>query len=251
MPTITLFQAIGELNKEDLIKNINEKGESRITASENKFFKDEIVISYFFEENLEEKIRNIVEESEEIISIIKQNGKSKVWKKILAFLNVEFKILEVYRGPDKVTEEFISKLSNITGLKFVPFKLSGEELEKIYKQNSSELKQALFKNVDGMFYTIFRGNLLEANKRFLLYIYKYPQCLRVISIRPAIKFLNGGKYQVTINGDKGTIKFSSPSEHKWRPRFEIRQIVRFCVKVKKNESLPRYEHIVWNSEKTN
>jgi hypothetical protein len=83
----------------------------------------------------------------------------------------------------------------------------------------------MFKNIDGLFYQTMRGSNLETNKRFLEYIAKFKDCLRVISIRPAIKFLNGGRYQVTINGDKGSIRFSPLPDYKWRPRFEIRQVV--------------------------
>jgi hypothetical protein len=83
----------------------------------------------------------------------------------------------------------------------------------------------MFKNIDGLFYQTLRGNNLETNKRFLEYMAKFKDFLRVISIRPAIKFLNGGRYQITLNGDKGSIRFSSLADFKWRPRFEIRQIV--------------------------
>lgn len=255
MPTITLFNVVGELVKENLIQKINENGRKfNMSACENKYSKNEIIISYFFEENIEEKIKNILEEQgDEVISIIKQNGKNKILRKLVAFLDIELKILEVYRGPDKVTEDFVDKLSSITGVKLVPVKFTAEELESIYKTYSYELKQAMFKNVDGMFYNIFRGNFLESNKRFLLYLQNNKQSLRVISIRPSIKFLKGGRYQVTINGDKGTIKFSLASEQKWRPRFEIRQIVGMCMKVKRglNESLLRHQHTLQFGQKTN
>jgi len=74
---------------------------------------------------------------------------------------------------------------------------------------------------------------LENNKKFKEYMEKFPECLRVISFRPRIKFLNkNSRYQVTVNGDKGTIKISE-GFFSWRPRYEIRQIV-FIITRKSN-----------------
>ncbi|MGC9200638.1 MAG: hypothetical protein ACP5F8_01600 [Candidatus Aenigmatarchaeota archaeon] len=244
MPTITIYVVENLKPENEIIKSINEGSKDEkewLSVTKNKNFKNELIISYFFEESIEEHLKNLLEEDslEEVISILKQNGNGKVIKRVLCFLNLKSGILEVHRGPDKITQRIIHKLSEITGMKFIPLKLSPENLEKIYKEHSLELRQAMFKNVEGLFYQILRGNNLETNKRFLEYISKFKNCLRVISIRPAIKFLNGGKYQITINGDKGTVKFSSTSDFKWRPRFEIRQIIQMVTGVK-NESLFRY-----------
>ncbi len=244
MPTITIYVTKELKPVEEIIKSINENGKEEkewFSATRNKNFKNEIIISYFFEESIEEHLKNLLEEDEleEVVSILKQNGNGKVIKKILCFFNFKTGVLEVYRGADKITERLVEKLSRITGMKFSPLKLSPENLEEIYKEHSLEVRQAMFKNVEGLFYQILRGNNLETNRKFLEYISKFKNCLRVISIRPAIKFLNGGKYQVTINGDKGTVKFSSLPGFKWRPRFEIRQIIQMLIGAK-NGSLLRY-----------
>jgi hypothetical protein len=42
---------------------------------------------------------------------------------------------------------------------------------------------------------------------------------------------------VTINGDKGTIRLSSNEVFRWRPRFEIRQLV-FILMENKNNLVP-------------
>jgi uncharacterized alkaline shock family protein YloU len=230
MPTITVFVAQNTKPKFQIIKEINEKGKGGkewFSAVLNKSQPEEIMISFFFEESLEEHLSKVLEEDEleEVVSVLKQNGNSKIIKKITCFFNIETKILEVYRGPDKLTERIVERLSEITGIEFKRIKISADGLQQIYQKHSLEVTQAMFKNIDGLFYQTLRGNNLETNKRFLEYMAKFKDFLRVISIRPAIKFLNGGRYQITLNGDKGSIRFSSLADFKWRPRFEIRQIV--------------------------
>ncbi|MFZ8830320.1 MAG: hypothetical protein ACO2OO_02645 [Candidatus Aenigmatarchaeota archaeon] len=230
MPAITLFIAENVKPKLQIIKEINENGKGEkewFSATLNKSQPEEIIVSYFFEESVEEHLSRVLEEDEleEVISVLKQNGNSKVIKKITSFFNVNNKLLEVYRGPDKITERIVEKLTEITGIRFKRVKVSASGLQQIYQKHSLEVTQAMFKNIDGLFYQTMRGSNLETNKRFLEYIAKFKDCLRVISIRPAIKFLNGGRYQVTINGDKGSIRFSPLPDYKWRPRFEIRQVV--------------------------
>jgi hypothetical protein len=84
----------------------------------------------------------------------------------------------------------------------------------------------MFTNVEGLIFNILRGNFLENNEKFKQYLQKFPDCLRAISFRPKIRFLNNfNKYQVTLNGGKGTLRISSNSIFNWRPRYEIRQIV--------------------------
>ena len=230
MPTITLFIAENIKPKFQIIKEINENGKGEkewFSAVLNKSQPEEIIVSYFFEESIEEHLSKVLEEDEieEVISVLKQNGNSKVIKKITSFFNVNNKLLEVYRGPDKITERIVEKLTEITGIQFKRIKVSSNGLQQIYQRHSLEVTQAMFKNIDGLFYQIMRGNNLETNKRFLEYMAKFKDCLRVISIKPAIKYLNGGRYQVTVNGDKGSIRFSPLPDFRWRPRFEIRQVV--------------------------
>jgi hypothetical protein len=230
VPAITLFIAENIKPKFQIIKEINENGKGEkewFSAALNKSQPEEIIISYFFEESIEEHLSKVLEEDEieEVISVLKQNGNSKVIKKITSFFNVNDKLLEVYRGPDKITERIVEKLTEITGIQFKRVKVPANGLQQIYQRHSLEVTQAMFKNIDGLFYQIMRGSNLETNKRFLEYMAKFKDCLRVISIKPAIKYLNGGRYQVTVNGDKGSIRFSPLPDFRWRPRFEIRQVV--------------------------
>jgi hypothetical protein len=229
MPTITIFLFKKLENPLEICKILNNKKfkESWIQAKISKYNKNEVFIQYFYYESLEESLKKALSEEDiyEIVSFLKENGKNKILKRTYCFINTSTKTLEVYRGPDKKTEEIVSILESLLKVKFLPLKLDSEKLKEIYSNHGTELKQAMFRNIEGLIYEILRGNCLEENEKFNLYLEKFPSCLRVISFRPKIKFLNSSRYQVTINGDKGTVKFSSPDYFSWRPRFEIRQIV--------------------------
>jgi hypothetical protein len=97
---------------------------------------------------------------------------------------------------------------------------------------SSELKQAVFKYIHGLWYHIIRGRHLEQNGKYKDFIVAKPDSLRCVSIVPKIRFLNGNGYTVTINGDKGTIRMYD-GFFKWRPRLEVRQIVSIIANVSK------------------
>jgi len=230
MPTISLYLMEGEISMHDLwIKLKDVKLENGwITSKPSKYNKHELFIQYWWYEDIESEMKKILseEEAEEIITFLRYNNKIKVLKRAYCFINLITRTLELYRGPDAKTLEIVSTLEKILGIKFTPMKISPEALKDIFLKHSTELKQAMFKNVDGLTYEILRGSSLENNEKFKQYLEKFRDCLRVISFRPKIKFLNGGgKYQVTINGDKGTIKISSNGLFKWRPRYEIRQII--------------------------
>jgi hypothetical protein len=229
MPCITIFTFEENFDMRELWSALRSRrlNGSWITSRPSKYNKQELFIQYWWYEDISEDMKKVFseEEAEEIVTFLKQNGKSKVLKRVFCFINLFTRTLEVYRGPDKKTEEIVGWLERILGIKFKPLKLSSEDLQKIFTNHSLELKQAMFKNVEGLAYEILRGRMLENNEKFKRYMQKFADCLRVISFKPKIRFLNGSKYQVTINGDKGTIKLSGNDMFKWRPRCEIRQIV--------------------------
>jgi len=229
MSTITVFTFEKLPKIYEICKSLNGKkfSEAWFTAKPSKYNQNEVFISYWYYESVEESLKRVFSEDDsyEIVSFLKENGKTKVLKRTYCFINLLTKTLEIYRGPDSKTEEILSFLEKLLKVKFIPIKLKSEELQKIYSQHSVELKQVMFKNIEGLIYDILRGNYLENNKKFKEYLQKFPECLRVISFRPKIKFLNSyNKYQVTINGDKGTIRLSE-GMFSWRPRYEIRQII--------------------------
>lgn len=230
MSTITVFKYTELPDTWEVSKQINRKGVNGkwFLANPNKYNENEVFIQYFYYEDVEDGIKRVFsdEDSDEIVSYLKQNGKTRVLRKVYCYINNLTKTLEIYRGLDNKTEEIVSMLEKLLNTKFEQVSLKSEELQKIYSEHGVELKQVMFKNVHGLIYEILRGKYLENNEKYKQYLQTFPDCLRVISFRPNIKFLNGNnKYQVTINGDKGTVKLSSNGEFAWRPRMEIRQIV--------------------------
>ena len=228
MPTITVYQYKEMLGMHQMLNSlVNAKIDGGwLKAMPSKFSKHEIYMQYCYWESLEDDLKRIFGEDDNVIQVLKENGKNKVLRRVYCFINVVTRTLEIYRGHDAKTDEIVTQFENLLNIKFTQVSITSENLQKIYTQHATELKQAMFKNVEGLIYEMLRGNQLEANGKFKEYLQKFPSCLRVVSFRPKIRFLNGSsKYQVTVNGDKGTIRISENGNWKWRPRTEIRQIV--------------------------
>jgi len=230
MPVISvfMFENIPSINQICKTLNSNKFEGKWFTAKPSKYNDSEVFIQFWYYEDVEEAFKRVYSEDdfEEIVTYLKENGKSKVLKRIYIFINTFLKTLEIYRGNDEKTADVVSILQSLLGCEFRQLNLPPDTLAKIFAEHSNELKQVMFRNVNGFFYDIIRGNYLEANDKFQEYMQTFPDKLRVISFRPKIKFLNNfNKYQVTVNGDKGTIRFSSNEVFQWRPRFEIRQLV--------------------------
>ncbi|TAL47200.1 hypothetical protein EPN87_03510 [archaeon] len=228
MPTITVYQYKEALGMHQMLNSlVSARIEGGwLKAMPSKFNKNEVYMQYCFWEDVEEDIKRMFGEEDNIISILKENGKTKALRRIYCFINVISRTLEIYRWHDAKTDEMVTQFESLLGIKLTQVAITSESLQKIYTNHSTELKQAMFKNVEGLMYETLRGNQLEANGKFQEYLQKFPTCLRVVSFRPKIRFMNGdSRYQVTINGDKGTIRISENGDYKWRPRTEIRQIV--------------------------
>lgn len=230
MSIVTMFKFNSLSDPWQAAKSLNgqKMGDSWLTAFVSKYNRNEVVVNYWVYEDLESSIRKIFDENEslEVVSYLKQNGKTRVLKRIYCYLNTMMKTLEIYTGSEDKIEEIIATMERILKIKLSRVVLTSTELQSIYTQHSNELRQVMFKNVEGLFYEILRGKYLESNEKFKQYMEKFPGSLRIISFRPRIKFLNGNnKYQVTLNGDKGSMRFSSPNgEFDFRPRIEIRQL---------------------------
>jgi hypothetical protein len=230
MPIITVytFKSLPEI--QEIVKTLDKKknGEAWLTAKESKYSKTEVFIQYWYYEDVETALRQAMSEEDvyEVVSFLKNNGKERVLKRTYCFINLFLKTLEIYRGPDGRTEEIVSFLESLLKVKFKPINLNADQLKKIYSEHAAELKQVMFKNVDGLVYEILKADYLENNGRYKKCLEEHSENLRAITFRPKINFLNNAnKYQVTINGDKGTIRLSSNEVFRWRPRFEIRQLI--------------------------
>ncbi|MBI2547607.1 MAG: hypothetical protein HYW23_04150 [Candidatus Aenigmarchaeota archaeon] len=177
-----------------------------LTAFVSKYNRNEICVNHWFYEDLENSLKKVFDEEEsmEVVSYLHQNGKTRALKRIYCFINVLMKTLEIYTGSEVKLNEITTGLEELLKVKFTRVTITSDNLQKIYSEHSSELKQVMFKNLEGLFYEILRGKYLENNEKFKQYMEKFPESLRVISFRPRIKFLNGyNKYQVTLNGDIG------------------------------------------------
>jgi hypothetical protein len=230
MPVITVFTFDNLPNAQKIVEILDKKKneDAWLTAKESKYTKTEIFIQYWYYEGVESALRQNMSEDDlyEIVSFLKNNGKSRILKRTYCFINLFLKTLEIYRGPNKRTDEIVSLLEKLLGINFKLITLKPEELRKIYLNHSTELKQAMFKHVDGLVYEVLKADNLENNERYKQYLQAYLENLRAITFRPKINFLNGNnRYQVTVNGDKGTLRLSSNDVFQWRPRFEVRQLV--------------------------
>src|SRR2546426_12368693 len=98
MPTLTLFKFEQLGGVEDISKMLNGKklDGKWITAKPNKYSKYEVFLQYWQYEDVEESVKKIFseEDSDEIVSFLKENGKTKVLKRTYCFINVLTKTLE-------------------------------------------------------------------------------------------------------------------------------------------------------------
>ncbi len=233
MTIVTLYR-FEELSKRDeIVKAIDGKRDCEywFKAKESKYNENEIDIDVWFEEDIEIGMKRAFgDEAQELSEKLKQSGKEKVVRRVYCFLDLKLKTLEIYRGPDHITETIKEKLEELLQTAFNNVTLTSEQLAKFVDKHSNELKQAMFKYVHGLWYHLIRGRHLEINGKYNKYLHDKPESLRVISVKPKIKFMNGRDYQVTINGDKGTISMWD-GFFKWKPRFEVKQIVNLIVAV--------------------
>ncbi len=227
MTTITVYHCSKLPDVAEICNRLNGKknGDRWLTARPNKYNRNEAYILYWQYEDISDVIKGVDDgDASEIVGVLKQNGKDRILRRVYCYIYLLTNTLEIYIGDNKA-EEIAKAIGQLLGAEFVQIKLNSENLQKIYSQHSLELKQVMFKNIHGLMYEILRGRFLDNNEKFKQYLQSFPDCLRVISFRPKIRFLNGSqKYQVTINADRGTIKLSSNGIFKWRPRTEIRQL---------------------------
>jgi len=233
MTTVTLFKLEPLPAKTELVGKLNGKRKNGcwLKAKGSKYDENEIEIDVWYEEDVETGLkRAFSDEAYEMVEYLKTNGREKVIRKVFCFVDLELGILEVYRGIDVVTLKIKEIIETLLEVNLITISLDAGHLMHIVKQYSSELKQAMFKYIHGLWYHIIRGRHLENNGKYKDFIVTKPDSLRCVSIVPKIKFLNGNGYSVTINEDKGTIRMWD-GIFKWKPRIEVRQIVSIVANV--------------------
>ncbi len=227
MTTVTLFKVEPLLAKKDVHNRLNQQKANGcwFRVRKSKGNKNEMEIDIWYEEDLETGMKKIFQaDAYEMAEYIRERGKDRIIRKVYCFINVKSGTLEIYRGIDGVTYRIKGLIEKLLKVNLTAVSLDSGQLLTIVKENSSELKQAMFKYIHGLWYHIIRGNHLENNNKYRNYLSSKPDSLRVISIKPKIKYINGSEYMITINGDKGTIKMSRGAFN-WRPRLEVKQIV--------------------------
>ncbi len=233
MTTVTLYKLEPLPAKDLMIKKLNGKRKNGcwLKAKSSRYNENEIEIDVWYEEDVETGMkRAFSDEAYEMVEYLKANGKEKIVRKVYCFIDLKLGTLEIYRGLDFVTNKIREIIASLLEVTLSTISLDAGHLMHITKKYSSELKQAMFKYIHGLWYQIIRGRHLENNRKYKDYIVTKPDSLRCISIVPKIKYLNSSKYMVTINGDKGTIKMSN-GFFKWKPRLEVKQIVSMIVNV--------------------
>jgi hypothetical protein len=213
MPTITVFtfEDMPKLERAIALLNGKKCGESWVTARQNKYNQDEIFIQHWYYEDLENGLKRAFseEDSYEIVSVLKENGKDKVLKRTYAFINCVTHTLEIYRGLDRRTNELLKLLEKHLKTTFSPLVLSQEELVQTYRMHSTELRKATLRNPKSSIEIEITGKNVDASREFAEF-FRNPWALRAISFRPKIRFMNEhNKYLVSLDGDRGTLKISS------------------------------------------
>jgi len=233
MTTITLFKIEPMPNKNDIVHRLHGKKKDGcwIKAKESKHNNNEVEIDVWYEEDIETGLkRAFSDEAYEVVEYLKTKGKEKIIRKVYCFIDLSLGTLEIYRGIDVITYKIKGVIEKLLKIDLSTISLDAGHLMHIVKGYSSELKQAMFKYIHGLWYHIIRGRHLEKNGKYKDFIVTKPDSLRCVSIIPKIKYLNGNGYSVTINGDKGTIKMWD-GMFKWKPRLEVKQIVQIVANV--------------------
>ncbi|MBD3155623.1 MAG: hypothetical protein GF368_03125 [Candidatus Aenigmarchaeota archaeon] len=238
MVTVSVFRMSSVPKKFDIIYRLHGEsyGSCEFQVKRSGKGDKELRIIASYEEDIETGMKRVFSKrAEEMADYLREKGKEKIQRKVICFLNRETGILEIYRGKDHVTNKVMKGIQRLLGVNLSQVKLSSQQLLMIVNQNSEEVKQAMFKYIHGMWYQILRGNKLENNQKYLEYLSDKPESLSMVSVIPRINWVNGSKYMVTFNGDKGTIKMYDGS-YRGKPRGEIKQFVGMMMKA--NHSFP-------------
>ncbi len=172
---------------------------------------------------LTQELRKVLEPWE--IEKLKINGIEKIVRSVEFIIDFEKKVIVMFRGRDIITEELKRVLENVLATKIKELYLSYKALKEILEKYSLELRQAYFKYVNGFLFESYKGRFLERNQHFKNLLKEREKYLRVITIVPKIfPIINK---QVTINGDKGTLKFSNGSEIS---KIEVKRIIDLILK---------------------
>ena len=223
---ITLYQIKTIKNTQEIIKKLDRKqvkgGTLKATPIQTLQL-EEIQITYTYKEKLQTKLEMFMTK-EQLESLEETIANYKFENKVHCYYHPTQKLLEIQRNQDEMTDEIAKTIAKTLETEAKKIKFDSKALLELVNDHSTQLKYALFKNIDGLWQNSLRGKQLEKHHLFQEYVQENENSLRVVGVNMNINYINNGKYQVTVNGDKGTIGFID-KEHE-KPREEVRQIVR-------------------------
>ncbi|MEM0476082.1 MAG: hypothetical protein QW367_00385 [Candidatus Aenigmatarchaeota archaeon] len=219
MSTITLLHFKTTRNIEEIEKELNKISEENYWIIASKENEKLLKIIFNYKVSLEDELRKVLSISE-IRNIFNGISSQLLTRRIVAYMHFDKEILEVERGSDYIFSFFISVLEKNLKIKFINLYISSNALLKIIERYSISLNQIYFKFVNGLLFEMYKGKFLQYSDFIKRKIEENRKNIRIITILPKIKF-RGTPKSITINGDKGTIKFYSKEIF----RDEINQII--------------------------
>ncbi len=197
MATVSLYK----ISKIPKLRDIKVKG-LRIKIISNS--KDELSFKIIYSEPIKDIIsREFKEVASDILKRLKDFADKSIEITIKASIYKKHKVLAIERGKDYVLYRILKKIGRHFG-EISPISLDSESLLKLARKYGSEIKFAVFKNIDGLLYETLRGRRLETNDKFKKMLKRNNDSLKVIGFYMKNTW---PKFQVTINGDKGTIRY--------------------------------------------
>jgi len=227
MATITLlhfktYRSIDEIEKE--LNKINSEKYWVVAKKENE---RTVKIIFNYKITLEEAVRKVLNPVE-IKNFFNGTSSQLLTRNIIAYMHFDKEILEVHRGIDYIFNFFIAVIEKHLRIKFTPYYISSDALLKIINNYSISLNQVYFKFVNGFVFEMYKGKYLQHSEVIKEKLKSLHKNLRIITVIPKIRFENFPK-SISINGDRGTIKFSVDDIG----RNELVQIINLIYEVNK------------------
>ncbi|MEM5828282.1 MAG: hypothetical protein QW197_02130 [Candidatus Aenigmatarchaeota archaeon] len=229
MATITLLKFSISRNIDEVEKEMNKISSERYWIIAKKENQNVLKIIFNYRVSLEEELRKVLNISE-IKNIFNGISTQLLTRNIIAYMHFDKEILEVHRGIDYIFRFFIAVLEKHLRVKFVPYYISPQVLLNIVQNYSISLNQIYFKFVNGFVFEMYKGKYLQYSELIRSKLSELKRNIRIITVVPRIKFDSYLK-SVTINGDKGTLKFFADNIS----RNEILQIINLIDFLTKND----------------
>ncbi|MEM0480812.1 MAG: hypothetical protein QXQ14_01330 [Candidatus Aenigmatarchaeota archaeon] len=188
---------------------------------------NQIKIIFNFSVELEKLLRRVLEINE-IENFFDGKSKQKVKRNIKAIMDFSKNLLIIFRGQDVFTKLFLDVLEKELRIKFLPYYISSKSLYEIIEKYCISLNQIYFKFVNGFVFEMYKGKFLNYSLTIREKMEKFKNNIRIITIIPKIIF-ERKKFSVTINGDKGSLKFFGKPSFK-----EINQIIEMIFSINRN-----------------